>query len=142
MSIFILKSLMKMNIQFNPENKLNSSMSLCIIVSPWGGFVTPLFRNVEGWRGFEGSWRNAYISNLISSIVLPTSVSIARYHLFINFSMLCLKVLYFVFFSSSHTLLFLAQSLQTHLQIITSVQMTLNFSYHFQLLLILIILLF
>ena len=49
--LYILKSLKKMNIQFNPGYTLNSSMSLCIILSRWGGFVTAIFRNVEGWRG-------------------------------------------------------------------------------------------
>ena len=118
-------------------------MSLCIILNRWVGFMTPIFRNVEGWRGLEGSWRNAHMSNLISSIVLPTSVSIARYHMFINFSMVCLKVLHLVISSSSHTLRFLAQSFQIYQQIITSImQVTVTFSFHFQLLLILIILLF
>ena len=57
--------------------------------------------------------------------------------------MVCLKVLYLkmVLFSSSCALLLSALSCLTHLQIITSVPMTLNFSYLFQLPLIFIILL-
>ena len=68
-------------------------------------------------------------SNLTYLIAPSMSVSMAQFHLFINFSMVCLKALYLVLFSSSCILLLLALSFPIHLQIITSMQMTLNFSY-------------
>ena len=68
-------------------------------------------------------------SNCNLSIVLSTLKAIARYHLCINFSMVCHKVLFLVLSSPSCTLLLSALLFLTHLQIITSKQMTLNFSY-------------
>jgi hypothetical protein len=69
-------------------------------------------------------------SSLIFSIVLSTSASRNLYHLFTNFSMVCLKALFLVFFSSSYTPLLLALPFQTHLQIINFMRMTLNSTFY------------
>ncbi len=52
--------------------------------------------------------------------------------MFTNFSLMFLKALFLVLFSSSCTPLLLVQSFLTNLQIITSMQMTLKFTHHFQ----------
>ena len=64
------------------------------------------------------------------TLVLYRAIDTACYHLCINFSTVCLKVLYLVLFYSSCTLFLSALSFLIHLQIIILyADMTLNFSY-------------
>jgi hypothetical protein len=81
-------------------------------------------------------------SNLISSIVLYTSVSRTQYHLFTNFSMVFLKALFLFLFFSSCIPLLLKLYFLTHLQIITFMHVTRNFTCNFQQLALLITTLF